>query len=203
MPFPVVGAVQLAAHLEAGGVGLMPTDTLPALVAKPEAAGQIWTLKERPSEKPLILMGADLEALLPVLGHPWHEDWLTLARCGWPGALTLVLPATGTIVENLHPGGTSLGLRVPACPQALELLQLSGPLATTSANPSGVASATTAQEAAHWFPGLPLLAPLPWPFCGGIASTVLAWNESTNSLQGDGSWQLIRAGAFLLPRECF
>jgi hypothetical protein len=52
------------AHLRAGGAALLPTDTLPALVAAPEQAAQIWRLKKRPQDKPLILMGADVEGLL-------------------------------------------------------------------------------------------------------------------------------------------
>jgi L-threonylcarbamoyladenylate synthase len=68
------------------------------------------------------------------------------------------------------------------------LLRLSGPLATTSANRSGEAAATTAAEAAASFAAqqVPLLGPEPWPEPSGQASTVLGWHE--------GRWQLLRAG---------
>ncbi|SBO43474.1 L-threonylcarbamoyladenylate synthase [Cyanobium sp. NIES-981] len=183
---------QLAERLRGGEAALLPTDTLPALAACPEHAGQIWGLKSRPAGKPLILMGAELEQLLPLLGEPWRPEWQTMAGQGWPGALTLVLPASGPVVEALNPGSNTLGLRVPACAQTRALLRLSGPLATTSANPSGRPPATTAAEAAACFPHLPLLGPLPWPQAAGVASTVLAWSAS-------GAWQVLRAGAVMPP----
>lgn len=187
-------APALAERLAAGSAALFPTDTLPALACRPRDAGQLWQLKQRPPDKPLILMGASLEALEPVLGQPWQLAWRQLARRGWPGALTLVLPARGGLVEWLNPGGSTLGLRVPACERARELLRFTGPLATTSANRSGQRAALTAAEAAAYFPELPLLAPLPWPAPSGQASTVLSWAEQ-------GGWTVLRAGAFLPPGE--
>jgi len=119
-----------------------------------------------------------------------------MAAQGWPGALTLVLPAQGPTLQALHPGGTSLGLRVPACPMAQDLLRCSGPLATTSANPSGQEPAANAEDAARMFPAQALLAPVPWPQGGGQASTVLAWHQGEAA---PGRWQVLRAGA-LLPQ---
>ncbi len=178
----------LGAHLRSGGAALFPTDTVPALAAIPEASRQLWSLKRRPDHKPLILMGADLGQLLDTLAVPWHPAWMEQAERCWPGQVTLVLPIEGPVTRALHPGGISLGLRVPDCPMALELLRRSGPLATTSANRSGEPAALDAQEAHHRFPRLPLLAPLPWPKSSGIASTVLAWTSS-------GEWNLLRRGA--------
>lgn len=192
-PHLLLPAHDLAERLRSGSAALIPTDTLPALACLPRHARQIWTIKRRPPDKPLILMAADLEALQPLLGVTWQPDWLAMAARGWPGAVTLVLPALGELVDWLNPGGSSLGLRIPACEQARALLRLSGPLATTSANRSARPAATTAAEAAAIFPELPLLAPLPWPEASGKASTVLGW-------QAAGGWQLLRAGAFL-PTE--
>lgn len=190
---------QLAQALEEGAVVLMPTDTLPAVAARPAHAQRIWALKRRPAEKPLILMGADLDQLQPLLGIPWRDEWLALAGQGWPGALTLVLPARGPCMEALHPGGTTLGLRVPACAQVQALLRCSGPLATTSANPSGAPAAVDAASAAAYFPGLPLLAPVPWPQGTGQASTVLAWQGPASAAEGPGHWRVLRAGAVPPP----
>jgi len=185
----VLEPAALAARLQAGGAALFPTDTLVALAALPAHAGQIWQLKQRPADKPLILMGADLAQLQQVDGVQWPAAALELAAVHWPGALTLVLPATGTLVEQLNPGGSSVGLRVPACAMTQALLRLSGPVATTSANRSGEPAATTAAEATAWFgeQGVPILAPLPWPVPSGQASTVVAWQ--------DERWQVLRAGS--------
>ena len=188
----VLDADALAAQLAAGEAVLFPTDTLPALACTPSLAPLLWRLKCRPPDKPLILMGADLEQLVGLLGVPWRSEWLDQAHRCWPGATTLVLPIAGPLVELLNPGGASLGLRVPAAPLACDLLRHSGPLATTSANVSGQPPATTAEEAARQFADVPLLGPMPWPEAGGMASTVLAWREG-------GGWQVLRAGALLPP----
>jgi len=57
----------------------------------------------------------------------------------WPGALTLVLPRTPE-ARNWDLGGDpdTVGVRIPDHPLALALLETTGPLAVTSANPSGV-----------------------------------------------------------------
>lgn len=189
---PVLEAPALAARLEAGQAALFPTDTLVALAALPPHAAQIWQLKQRSPDKPLILMGANLAQLQQLSEVQWPPQALQLAQQHWPGALTLVLPAAGPLVERLNPGGTSLGLRVPACPMAQTLLSLSGPLATTSANRSGEPAATSADQAAACFARdvVPLLGPVPWPAPLGQASTVLAWQGSR--------WQLLRAGSVRL-----
>ena len=185
----VLAPEALAQRLQGGSAAIFPTDTLPALAAAPSHAGQIWQLKQRPADKPLILMAADLDQLHPALGRPWQPEWLAVAEAVWPGAVTLVLPASSPWAEALHPGGGSLGVRIPACDQARALLRCSGPLATTSANRSGEPPATTAAAAAALFPTVPQLAPVPWPTAGGTASTVLGWSS-----QG---WRVLRAGANL------
>ena len=184
-------AAELAARLRSGEPALFPTDTLPALASRPESAGQLWELKQRPQHKPLILMGASAEELWQWLGIEPKPAWRELTAQHWPGALTLVVPAARELVEPLHPGGDSLGLRVPACERALELLRLSGPLATTSANRSGEEPSLTAEEAAQRFPQVARLAPEPWPEPSGQASTVLRWSG--------GQWQMLRRGAVLPP----
>jgi len=189
----------LLRRLAAGEAVLFPTDTLPALAARPDAAGLLWRLKQRPADKPLILMGTDLPQLERALGVPWLEAWREQARRCWPGAFTLVLPITGVLTDQLNPGGSSLGLRVPACAMARALLQQSGPLATTSANRSGQPPATTAAEAAHQFPELSLLQPLPWPEGSRQASIVLAWQAGETG--ASPSWLVLRAGASELPAE--
>ena len=77
----------IEAHLSAGGAALLPTDTLPALAAMPEQAAQIWRLKKRPQDKPLILMGADVDGLLCHVSPAARADASALAQLHWPGAL--------------------------------------------------------------------------------------------------------------------
>jgi L-threonylcarbamoyladenylate synthase len=192
-PVSPLSAAALAERLAAGSAALFPTDTLPALACLPQHADQLWRLKRRPADKPLILMAAEPDDLRAVLGQVWDGAWIAMAARGWPGPLTLVLPASGELVNWLHPGGTSLGLRIPACGQARALLRLTGPLATTSANRSGEPAALTAAAAARAFPEVPVLGPLPWPPASGEGSTVLRWCPN-------GRWEILRRGAFL-PAE--
>ena len=135
-------------------------------------------------------MGANTAQLQGALDQPWDRLWQEMADAVWPGAVTLVLPWHGPIAECLHPGGASLGLRVPACERARALLQRTGPLATTSANRSGESPICDPEAAAQVFPDLPCLGPLPWPAGSGQASTVLAWEPV-------GQWRLLRAGDVL------
>ena len=189
--FLLMPAKQLALHLRCGGAALLPTDTLPALAASPNHAAQIWALKQRPQDKPLILMAAQADLLLALTTEDARVDAEPLARRFWPGALTLVLPVEGRLTQSLNPGQRTLGMRIPACDVTRALLMQSGPLATTSANPSGAPPTQSAAEAADAFPDLPLLAPLPWPDPSGLASTVIAWTSS-------GCWQLLRQGAVMV-----
>ncbi|MCH1545068.1 MAG: L-threonylcarbamoyladenylate synthase, partial [Synechococcus sp. MOX_bin32] len=163
MPAPVLAASDLALRLRAGEAAIIPTDTLPGLAVRPDQAQILWRLKRRPADKPLILMGASVNDLLHEVAVPCHREVEALAESYWPGALTLVLPARdGGAGRYLNPGGTTLGCRIPACEQARALLQISGPLATTSANRSGEPASTTAAEAARYFPDVAQLGPQPW-----------------------------------------
>ena len=188
-PFPgqVLATEELANRLLAGSAALFPTDTVPALAAPAETVAQLWQLKQRPARKPMILMGADAEALFAALDVPIAPQWRAMAERCWPGAVTLVLPARGGLARALGGEGSSLGLRIPACPVALELLRRTGPLATTSANRSSEPPCRTAAEAAALFPTLPLLGPVPWPQGSGHPSTVMAWiGPAENSPAADG-----------------
>ena len=123
--------------------------------------------------------------------HPCAvEEGLKLAKIYWPGALTMVLPTIGNFSEHLNCHSNSVGFRVPALRLARDLLMQTGPLATTSANISGEAPVKDALEASIKFPGIPKLAPIPWPKSSGMASTVVEWKK--------GKWNLLRHGSVIL-----
>ena len=185
---------ELSRRLSAGSAAVIPTDTLPGLAIHPEWADRLWTIKRRPADKPLILMGSSAVELINLCEASCRDEAMTMALEHWPGALTLVLPSTAAVVARLNPGGSSLGLRIPNSSLTRSLLSRTGPLATTSANRSGEPSCTSAAEAAVVFPDLPQLGPQPWPGLSGQASTVLAW-------VGPGRWRLLRRGA-VIPTGC-
>ena len=189
----------LVAAVRAGHLISFPTDTVPALAATPDQAEQIYALKQRQADKPLILMGAAAADLWPfVQGQDAaFPFWERMAQQHWPGALTLVLPASPRVppaMTPLNPG--TIGLRVPQHPLALALLQQTGPLATTSVNRSGSPALTHLANIEATFPQLltPLAADwqqaepqLDAPVRPKSPSTVIAWT-------GQG-WQTLRAGA--------
>ena len=191
MPPPILDAPDLVLRLRAGEAAIIPTDTVPGLAVIPDQAQTLWRLKCRPADKPLILMGATVDDLLSEVALSCHREVQALAERYWPGALSLVLPARdGGAGRYLNPGGKTLGCRIPACEQTRALLQISGPLATTSANLSGEPASMTSAEAALVFPDVAQLGPQPWPQSSGQASTVLVWVE-------DGCWRMARRGAVI------
>ena len=185
------GISELALKLKKGSLGLFPTDTLPALCSYTKYSKQIWTIKKRPLNKPLILMGGCIEDLFDFVKPCAIEDGLKMAKIHWPGALTIILPTLGNVSETLNCNSNSIGFRVPDLRVARELLLQTGPLATTSANISGKSPVKDALEAAIQFPGVPILGRLRWPSSSGIASTVIEW-------KGKAKWNLLRPGAVLL-----
>ena len=184
------GISDLALKLHKGSLALFPTDTLPALCSCPKYSKEIWAIKKRPISKPLILMGGCLDDLFEFVHPCAKQEGFKLAKIYWPGALTMVLPTIGNFSKHLNGNSNAVGFRVPALKIARDLLMQTGPLATTSANISGEEPVKDAIEASIKFPGIPLLAPVPWPKASGLASTVIEWNE--------GEWNLLRAGSVVL-----
>ncbi len=63
-----------------------------------------------------------------------------LAEAFWPGLLTIVCTAQPTLRWDLGDNRGTVSLRMPVHPLALELLSRTGPLALTTAAPTGVAA---------------------------------------------------------------
>lgn len=132
-------ALEAAGVLAAGGVAVVPTDTVYGLAARPDLPGavrQVFSIKGRDAEKALVIMVARLGQALELVEVEEREGLSRLGRL-WPGPLTVVVPHAGL---DWMPGITpsaAVGIRIPGCPFMLELLSLTGPLAVTSANTSG------------------------------------------------------------------
>jgi L-threonylcarbamoyladenylate synthase len=191
---PQVSQTELIAAAVAGKVVSFPTDTVPALAARPESAHLIFAAKQRPPDKPLILMAASARDLSPYINFTEEilPIWDKLTQKYWPGALTLVLPSSNLVPVSMHPtDATSIGVRVPDCLVALEILQQTGALATTSANISGAAPRQTMPEIAAAFPDVLVLAEAELGDRAkpgsGLPSTVVKWTGK--------DWQILRQGA--------
>ncbi|HPF35266.1 MAG TPA: L-threonylcarbamoyladenylate synthase [Candidatus Krumholzibacteria bacterium] len=166
---------EAARVLDAGGVVLMPTDTLPGLHARldrPAALARIRALKGRDADKPLLVLAASAD----VAGAwvRWDEAAAAEAASVWPGPYTLILTAVPEAPTAVTGGGPTLAVRVPADPRLRSLLDVVGaPLASTSANDAGRAPATDLDAAAAWAGGgVDLVADLPWGGSGRPSTLV-------------------------------
>ena len=147
LPIDDPHAIPLAlAVLAAGELVVFPTDTLYGLAGQINETSlqKIFAAKQRPEEKAIPVLVGSLDQLSG-LASLIKPEVLALMHAFWPGPLTLVLPKKEGLPPSLSPY-PGLAVRMPDHPFTLRLLQQSGPLAVTSANISGGANPTTAQD---------------------------------------------------------
>lgn len=168
------------------GVVALPTETFYGLAVPPDdpvAVARVFTLKGRPAEKALPVVGASVAQLGPLVVFP--EAWRGRLQAAWPAPLTVVLPSRTGLA-----GGGNVAVRVPAHPLLRALLASVGPLTATSANRSGGPPLSHPQAVARLLgAGLALLldggeAP------GGLPSTVVDLTGELPRLLRQGMWQV-------------
>ena len=144
-----VNLVQAIALIKRGEVVAMPTETVYGLAAdarNESALKQIYAIKQRPANNPLIVhIGASKQVL------EWAKEYSPLAQrlaaAFWPGPFTMVLPAKADVSMIVRAGEPTVALRVPAHPIAQQVLQQIGlGLAAPSANKYTQLSPTTAKH---------------------------------------------------------
>jgi L-threonylcarbamoyladenylate synthase len=128
---------------------VLPTDTVYGIGADAFDAGAVQSLlraKNRGPDMPVgVLVGSWSTVDGLVLSVPPKAR--ALIEAFWPGDLSIVLPHAPSLQWDLGQSKGTVMLRMPLHPVALELLRDVGPMAVSSANVSGRAPATTAQEA--------------------------------------------------------
>lgn len=131
----------------------MPTDTVYGIVARAgdrAAVERVFRLRGRDRAKPFIVLAADQWQISDKA--LWTPEHVRLAKRYWPGALSLVVPASDTTPDYLqHPQTHTVAYRVPAGLGLRKLLTATGPLVAPSANPAGEPTATTLAEAKAYF----------------------------------------------------
>ena len=177
--------------LQSGLPIIFPTDTLPAIGCLPKFSKIIYEFKKRDRNKPLILMGTEHNQLIDYVDELAKEDFEKIASKYWPGALTMVIPASEKQTGILTSKDLTLGLRIPNSYIAQSLMKETGPLLTSSANISGYIGSITAEGVALDFPAVAILGPIPWEKSSGKASTIISWKKC-------GHWSLIRKGEVLI-----
>ena len=173
--------------LKRGSPIIFPTDTLPAIGCLPKFANIIYKFKKRDKNKPLILMGSEQKQLIDYVHESAKEDYEYIASKYWPGALTMVVPASEKQTSILTSKDLSIGLRIPNSYIAQSLMRETGPLLTSSANISGFKGSIAVEGISQDFPSLKIFSPIPWGKSSGKASTIIFWKKS-------GDWRMIREG---------
>jgi L-threonylcarbamoyladenylate synthase len=185
-------AALAAKYLKSGKVCALPTETvygLGASIYQEKALLEIFHLKKRPSDNPLIVHVLDI-AMASKIAYITPE-FLKLYEAFMPGPLTVLLQKK-QVSDSITRGLETVGIRIPSHPLFLDVLRiLDEPIAAPSANLSGKPSSTEAAHVYHDFaPDLPLI--LDGGSCiSGIESTIVAFDE------GEGI--ILRPGA--IPKE--
>ncbi|MBI3752043.1 MAG: threonylcarbamoyl-AMP synthase [Chloroflexi bacterium] len=162
--------------LRAGGVVAIPTDTVYGLAAAMDAPGgieRLFTAKERPSERAIAVLLADLDQVAAIgLLSPSGR---ALGAALWPGGLTLIVEQhrERPLPISLTGGRDTIGVRVPDHPSPRAIAAILGPLPTTSANVSGEPELATADAIAERLGGRIDLILDGGPARGGRPSTVV------------------------------
>lgn len=160
--------------LNDGEIVAFPTDTVYGLGTNAFYSPGIIKLfeaKGRDANKAIAVLIGDLDQL-NLLTDELSETAHKLVASFWPGGLTIVVPKKKDLPELLS-AGSSIGIRMPNHPVALDLLRKFGPIATTSANLSGMNSPHDARDVERQLnKRVPLI--LDGGRCpGGVPSTVV------------------------------
>ncbi|MEQ8525420.1 L-threonylcarbamoyladenylate synthase [Gracilimonas sp.] len=131
-----------------GDVVAFPTETVYGLGAdawNPAAIQKIFTIKNRPSDNPLIVHVSSKDQVRDFSEKiPDSADLLITEF--WPGPLSLVLQKKSKVLDAVTAGLDTVAIRMPDHEIALEFISKTGPLVAPSANRSGRPSPTRAEH---------------------------------------------------------
>jgi L-threonylcarbamoyladenylate synthase len=130
-------------------LAVIPTDTVYGIAADAFDAVGVRRLlrakgRNRSMPTPVLIGNADT---LRALAAQLDPATLELTREFWPGALTLICRQQPSLRWDLGDNRGTVALRMPDHPDAIELLNATGPLAVSSANKTGQPPATIVDEA--------------------------------------------------------
>ncbi len=145
------GAQAAVDVLRAGGVAVVPTDTVYGLAARPEdaeAVQAVFRAKGRPEGMHLPVLASSV-AQVRALGVAFTPAAAVLARSWWPGPLTLAFGFDAGLERPAWLAGREeVAVRVPDHDFLRALLERTGVLVVTSANPHGAPTPRTAHDVA-------------------------------------------------------
>lgn len=198
--------INLAAEiLRNGGLAVLPTETVYGIAANAldeKAVANIFKVKGRPSDNPLIVHVSNLEQVYDLVAE-FPEQARRLAKNFWPGPLTIVLPKSDKIPYIVSAGLNTVAVRMPAHPVMAAVIRASGlPLAAPSANLSGKPSPTTAAHCIEDLNGKVDLILDGGDCTVGVESTVITLADDTPRLLRPGMVTLEQLQAVLGTVVC-
>ncbi len=176
--------------IKGGGLVVFPTESVYGIGAdafNAKACSDIFKVKGRPSDNPLIVTVASLDQAMEIGDIP--GDYLDSIKRVWPCPLTFIVKNITDLPEEVTAGLDTVALRMPAHPVALELIRESGtPIAAPSANLSKKPTAVNAQQALRYFDGKVDCIIDSGPAFFGLESTIIDLR----------TFQLLRPGPFTI-----
>ena len=143
------GLDRAALILKNGGLVAIPTETVYGLAADAlngNAVAKIFKAKGRPMDNPLIVHISRFEEIYRLVREV-PDKAKALAEKYWPGPLTIILPKSEIIPNEVSANLDTVAIRMPSHPTARTLIEKSAcPLAAPSANTSGLPSPTSAKH---------------------------------------------------------
>lgn len=139
--------------IKSGGVIAYPTEAVYGLGCLPEnfpAVKKILHLKQRQMHKGLILVAADVSQLEQYISFP-NQAVRKQVLDTWPGPVTWILPAKPAVPVWIRGNHASVAVRVSNHPLVRELCSKTGPIVSTSANPTGRPPARTIWKVINYF----------------------------------------------------
>ena len=135
--------------LRRGELIAIPTDTLYCVLADPynlAAVMKVYQAKSRAWDRSLPIFVESVDQVAELARHLPSRFYL-LAHRYWPGPLSLIVEASGSVPLKLTGNSGRLSVRKPAGSVPLRLLEQFGtPLIATSANVSGFPTCKDASE---------------------------------------------------------
>lgn len=134
--------------LRNGGVVAIPTETVYGLAANAfdgKAVAKIFKAKGRPMDNPLIVHISEFNEIYDLVSEV-PDTAVKLAEKFWPGPLTMIMPKSDLIPDEVSAGLDTVAVRMPSHPVARQIIKSADvPLAAPSANKSGSPSPTNAK----------------------------------------------------------
>lgn len=179
--------IRIAAKtINEGKLVIFPTETVYGIGADAynrEACAEIYRVKGRPSDNPLMIHVSDMDMAMRIGKFP--KRYVAAVEKLWPGPIAFVVNARRGLERK------EVSIRMPANKVALALIRASGtPIAAPSANISKKPSSTNARHAMMYFKGKVAIIIDSGSSAKGIESTILDLRSFT----------IQRPGAFPIER---